>query len=82
MGEKELAEQLMYSSPFEIYVVTWRNKLLLVRCPFKVVVLVNIGTLKQNQVVMVSKVKVTKEMKTVFIIKNAAYYYFYFDFVI
>lgn len=82
MNDRELAELLKYSSPKEIYIVTWDNRLLLLICPFEVLVLQNIGSLRENQIVHVDEVKVTKELKTVFIIKTNAYYYFYFDFII
>ncbi|NHM06547.1 hypothetical protein G4D82_04885 [Flavobacterium sp. CYK-4] len=82
MSDKELAEQLKHSSPQELYVVTWDNQLKLLKCPFRVLVLVNIGILKKGLTVVVNEVKVTAELRTVFIIKNDAYYYYYFDFVL
>ncbi|MES2545501.1 MAG: hypothetical protein V4548_11490 [Bacteroidota bacterium] len=82
MTDKELAEQLKYSSPKEIYVITWNNRLVQLKCPFKVLVLHNIGLLKKGEVVFVKEVKVTNELKTVFVIKMGAYYYHYFDFII
>jgi hypothetical protein len=82
MTEKELADQLKYSSPKEIYVVTRNNRIVVLICPFKVLVLQNIGMLKKRQIVLVDEVKVTNELKTVFIIGNYAYYYYYFDFVV
>jgi hypothetical protein len=82
MTDKELAEQLKYSSPKEIYIVTWDNRLILLKCPFKVIVLEDIGALIQGDIELVSEVKVTAELKTVFIIKRGAYYYHYFNFII
>jgi hypothetical protein len=82
MNENELAELLKYSSPKELYIITWNNILILLYCPFKVLVLVNIGALKCDDIVLVDEVRITPELKTVFIIKDKAYYYFYFDFVI
>jgi hypothetical protein len=82
MNENELAELLKYSSPKELYIITWNNILILLYCPFKVLVLVNIGALKCDDIVLVDEVRITRELKTVFIIKDKAYYYFYFDFVI
>jgi hypothetical protein len=82
MTDKDLAEQLKHSSPKEIYVVAWNNRLVKLTCPFEVLVLRNIGSFKKRQIVQVDAVKVTRELLMVFIIKNNAYYYYYFDFII
>jgi len=82
MTKKELAELLKYSSPLEIYVITWNNILKRMFCPFEVQVLQDIGTLKKGQFVFVDEIKVTIELKTVFIIDTKAYYYYHFEIVI
>ena len=82
MTKKELAELLKYSSPREIYVITWKNTLIKLFCPFEVQVLQDIGTLKKGQFVFVDEIKVTIELKTVFIIDTKAYYYYHFEIVI
>lgn len=82
MTKKELAELLKYSSPREIYVITWKNTLIKLFCPFEVLVLQDIGTLKTGQFVFVDEIKVTIELKTVFIIDTKAYYYYHFEIVI
>lgn len=82
MTKKELAELLKYSSPREIYVITWNNILKRLFCPFEVQVLQDIGTLKTGQFVFVEEIKVTIELKTVFIIDTKAYYYYHFEIVI
>ena len=82
MTKKELAELLKYSSPLEIYVITWNNILKRLFCPFEVQVLQDIGTLKKGQFVFVDEIKVTIELKTVFIIDTKAYYYYHFEIVI
>lgn len=82
MTKKELAELLKYSSPREIYVITWSNILKRLFCPFEVQVLQDIGTLKTGQFVYVDEIKVTIELKTVFIIDTRAYYYYHFEIVI
>lgn len=79
MTKKELVELLKYSSPKEIYVITWNNILKRLFCPFRVKVLQDIGTLKKGQTVLVQEVKVTLKLKTVYIINNEAYYYHHFD---
>jgi hypothetical protein len=82
MNKKQLAELLKYSSPNIIYVVTWNNILKKVICPFKVRVKNDIGELFKNQIVWVEQVKVTPEIKTIYIIDGNAYYYFYFEILI
>ncbi len=79
MTKKELAELLKYSSPREIYVITHYNVLKRLFCPFQVTVLQEIGVLKKGQIVLVQEIKVTYELKTVYIINNDAYFYYYFD---
>ena len=81
MTKKELAELLKYSSPREIYVITHYNVLKRVFCPFQVTVLREIGALKKGQIVLVQEIKVTYELKTVYIINNDAYFYYYFDII-
>lgn len=82
MTKKELAELLKHSSPREIYVITWNNILKRLFCPFNVTVLQDIGCLKKGQTVLVQEVKVTLELKTVYIINNEAYYYHHFDILV
>lgn len=82
MKDHELAELLKYSSPKEIYVITWNNQLIQLKCPFRVLVLNNIGWLKKGQIVLVTEIKVTSDIKTVYIIEMNAYYYYHFDFLI
>ena len=79
MTKKELAELLKYSSPKELWVITFNNFLKRLICPFKVKVLQDVGLLKRGQIVLVSEVKVTTELKTVYMINGQAYYYNHFD---
>lgn len=78
MTEKELAFLLKYSSPKELYVVTYDNRLVLLICPFPVVVKEDISFLKKADVVFVDEIKVTKDLVTVYIIKGKAFYYYHF----
>lgn len=82
MEDKELANTLQYSSPKELYVITYFNKLKLIFCPFRVKVLLNVGMLRKEQLVWVTEIKVTIELKTVFIIDGSAYYYDHFDIIL
>ena len=82
MNDKELAELLKYSSSNELYVVTYNNLLKLLVCPFKVIVLNSVGNMKTNEIVWVEQVKVTRDIKTVFVIKGKAYFYFHFEIIV
>lgn len=82
MEDHELADVLQYSSPNELYVITYYNVLKLLFCPFKIKVLSNVGMLRKGQLVFVNEVKVTTELKTIFIINGSAYHYHYFEILI
>jgi len=82
MNRNQLAELLKYCSPKVLYVVTCNNILKKIFCPFQVRVLNDIGELSKNQIVWVEQVKVTPELKTIFIIDGNAYHYYHFDIII
>lgn len=82
MNKKDLAELLKYSSSESIYVVTYKNELMKLHVPFKVLVLEPIGQLRKGETLFVSKVKVTKELVTVFLIEGNAYFFFHFSILI
>ncbi|MGO3156356.1 hypothetical protein [Mesonia sp.] len=82
MNKQELAELLKYSSPKQLYVVTWNNLLQLLSCPFKVQVKHAIGDLKQSETAWVDEVKITQDLTTVFVIKGRAYFYYHFEILI
>jgi hypothetical protein len=82
MTKKDLAELLKYSSPKELWVITWNDILKRIFCPFKVRVLQDVGLLKRGQIVLVSEVKVTLELKTVYVIDKEAYYYYHFEILV
>ncbi len=78
MNDKELAEFLKYISPFEIYIVNRENELECLKCPFKVNVKYNIGVLVKDEIVLVDKVKITKDLISVYVIRNQSYYCYHF----
>lgn len=78
MNDKELAELLKYISPFEIYVVNRENELECLKCPFKVKIKYNIGVLVKDEIVLVDKVKITKDLISVYVIRNQSYYCYHF----
>ena len=82
MMDKDLAEQLEHSSSEWVYIVTWNNLLKQLFTPFEVEVIRSVGELEIGQIVWVSQVKVTQQLKTVYIIKGKAYYFFHFDIIV
>lgn len=78
MSDEELVETLKYSSPKILYIVTWNNLLKKLFCPFQVMVKHQIGELNKGDMVLVEAVKVTAELKTVFVVNGRAYYYNHF----
>lgn len=78
MNDKELAELLKYISPFEIYIVNRENELECLKCPFKVKIKYNIGVLVKDEIVLVDKVKITKDLISVYVIRNQSYYCYHF----
>lgn len=82
MTKKDLAELLKYSSPKELWVITFNNFLKRLICPFKVKVLQDVGLLKRGHIVLVREVKVTLELKTVYVIDKEAYYYYHFEILV
>lgn len=79
MDEKKLSEILRYSRSNELLVVDLDNRLIVVKCPFKVVALNNVGKIFENHTYHVTKVKVTPKLITVFEVQNTFYYYYYFE---
>lgn len=82
MTKDDLADFLKYSSPKELYIITWNNTLERLSCPFQVMALVSIGELFKGQLAWVAEVKITMELKTVYVIDGKAYYYFHFDIIL
>ena len=82
MNQKDLVELLKYSSPYSILVVTYKNELVELFCPFTVYVKQDIGELKEGENASVTMVKLSTNLKTVFVIEEKAYYYFYFEILI
>lgn len=78
MSDDELADVLKYSSPDTLYIVTWNNLLKRLICPFEVVVKHQIGDLNEGEKVLVEAVKVTAQLKTVFIVRGRAFFYYHF----
>jgi len=79
MDYEKLSEILRFSTPKSLLIVTWNNLLKELFCPFEVKVLKAVDNLKEGDRLWVQEIKVTTELKTVYIINDTAYYYYYFD---
>jgi hypothetical protein len=82
INKNQLAEILKYCSPRVLYVVTYNNLLKKLFCPFKVRVLNPVGQLRRDEILWVEEIKVTQELKTIYVINGQAYYYYHFDILI
>lgn len=82
MDYEKLADQLRFSTPKSLLIVNFNNLLQEIFCPFKVTVLVNVGGLVKGQEAWVEEIRVTKELRTVYIINGMGYHYHYFDIAI
>ena len=75
---KYLEEISKFCDPLSILVLDEKGQLLRIYCPFPVVVMKPVGGLDTGDIVYVQAVKLTLELKDVFIINGRAYYLFYF----
>jgi hypothetical protein len=82
MTERQMAELLKYASPYSILVVTYRNKIMELKVPFRVKLKHKIGDLIKGRIEEVELVKLSSNLKTVFIIREEAYYYYHFNILI
>lgn len=79
MNKQQLAEILKYSHPKELYIVDWKNKLLVLKCPFKVMAKGSVGQINKSEIVKVDEIKVTMQLITVYVIDRQAYFYYHFE---
>ena len=76
-GWSEFFEDFDKSS---LWIVDHKGRLEVLVCPFSVRVVHSVGDLKRGDQAIVDAIKVTRQLKTVFIIEDRAYLYRYFDF--
>lgn len=82
MNKIQIGELLKYSSPYSILVVTYRNKIIELKVPFRVQIKNDVGNLEKGKIEEVELVKLSTNLKTVFVIKGKAYYYHWFNILI
>jgi hypothetical protein len=77
--EEYLKELLRWISTYDMLVIDKSGKLRRIFCPFSVICLVTFPDINQGEKVFVDAIKLTIEVKEVFIIKGTAYYMVYFS---
>lgn len=75
---KYIEEISKYCDPHSMLVIGEKGGLIRIYCPFPAEVLQPVGSLEKGDIVYVQAVKLTLELKDVFIINGKAYYLFYF----
>jgi hypothetical protein len=76
--EKYLKELLKWVSSDSLLVIDSKGNLRRIYCPFKVICLVNFPDITKGQKVAVEAVKLTIEIREVYIIRGVAYHIAYF----
>ena len=77
-SKESINDLMQWMDPFSILVITEQGKLKRIYCPFSVMVITPVGYFKEGDIVAVEAVKITLELKDVFIIAGKAYYIFHF----
>jgi hypothetical protein len=73
-----ISEMMKYCDPNSILVLGFAGQLLRIYTPFDVLVLQSIGDLVKGDVHAVDSVKITLDLKDVYIIEGKAYYLHFF----
>ena len=83
MSKEEIIKELLkWVSSDSLLVIDKNGLLRRIYCPFKVICLVTFPEIKQWEKVSVDAVKLTVEVKEVFIIKGIAYYIIFFKIIL
>lgn len=73
-----IAELMKHCDPYSILVLGFAGQVIRLYCPFMVQVIIPIGTLEKGDAILVDAVKVTLELRDVYIIEGKAYYLIHF----
>ena len=76
--EEYLQELLKWVSSDSLLVIDDKGNIRRLYCPFKVICLVNFPAITKGEKVSVDAIKLTVEVREVYIIKGTAYYIAYF----
>ena len=80
--EEFLQELLKWVNYDSILVIDNKGLLRRIYCPFKVICLMDFPNIKQGEKVNVDAVKLTVEVREVYIIKGIAYYIIFFKIIL
>jgi hypothetical protein len=78
LNDREMAEFLRDISPNQLLIVNKNDRIEVLFCPFEVISKDDISFIKKHQSVFVELIKVTRDLKTVFIIRGKAFYAIHF----
>ena len=81
-ARKYIAELFQIVSTNSILVVMPQGKVRRLYCPFLVISKVDVPPLKEGQQYIVEAVKMTLDLKEVYIINERAYYFWYFSIMV
>jgi len=73
MNGKFIYEIRLYCNPYSILVINKLGKLKRIYCPFPVKVLIDIADLKKDEVVIVQQVRISRDLRLLYIISYGAY---------
>lgn len=74
----EISEINKYCDPHSVLIVTNRNKLIRLKCPFKIEVIQAIDIFKVGEIKYVEMVKVDSMLQLVYMINGKGYNYWHF----
>ena len=80
--EEYLKELLKWVSPDSLLVIDKLGALRRIYTPFKAICLVTFPDIKQGEKVSVDAIKLTVEIKEVFMVKGTAYYIIFFNIIL
>jgi len=76
--EKYLRELMEWIDPYSILVLDENDELQQLHCPFKVIVVVSVGEYTIGDVLVVEVVKLTIDLRDVYVINGKAFYVTHF----
>lgn len=76
--DKIIKQIYKYVDDRSILVIDGEGKVRRIYCPFSVICLIDIDEFKEGESVVVTAVRISKNLLLVFIINNKGYYSFYF----
>ena len=82
MKNEVYLELLKYSSPWSILVINDSNRIVELKCPFKVESRLSVGKINYGEEYNVIRVRLSTDLKVVFVVEGAHFYYYHFDILV